>query len=289
MYTLYKHGIPHSLPSNNIMPTPKSKGFIDWKKSKARGIILCDLEPGGYLVDKGIVSAKDLFDWYKKMPEFEKVVFGQFKDRLADHRRQSAKDQKTMPTPINWRKTKARGIILRDLEPGGHLVEMDHVSAEDLFDWYKKMPEFERVVFGQFKDRLADHRKTSGRDREMARRDEEACCKDRELSPRKDRNTRGQLCFDLHPAKHLLRMDVANGVHHLMYPSKLQQTRPAYMEFQSKIFKHRIYQEERRKRFLNFLAEKREKERPTPSLSRSKLDLLGHVVRRKLPCGTHYG
>jgi hypothetical protein len=166
-------------------------------------------------------------------------------------------------------------------------MEMDHVSAEDLFDWYKKMPEFEKVVLGQFKARLADHQRQSGRDREMAKRDDEACRKDRELSPRKARNTRGELIFDLHPAKHLLRMDVANGVHHLMYPKQMQQTRPAYMEFQSKIFKERIYQEERRKRFLNFLAEKREKERPTPSLLRSQVDLLGHVVRRKLARAAH--
>ena len=127
------------------------------------------------------------------------------------------------------------------------------------------------------------------RDHEMARRDEEVCRKDQEISPGKDRNTRGELCFDLHPAKHLLRMDVANGVHKNMSRKELKRTRPAHIQFQSKIFKHQIYQKEHQKRFLNFLVEKREKERPTPSLSQPKVDLLGRVVHRKLACGALYG
>jgi hypothetical protein len=118
----------------------------------------------------------------------------------------------------DWRKSKTRGIILCDLEPSGYLVEMDHVLAEDLFDWYQKMPEFEKVVFKQFKDCLADHRRQSAREHEMARHDEEVCRKDPALSPRKDRNARSELCFDLHPAKHLLQMDIANGVHKRMSP-----------------------------------------------------------------------
>jgi hypothetical protein len=261
------------------MPTqrPKTTGFIDWRGSKARAIILRDLELGGYLVDKDNVTAEDLFIWYKKMPEFEDVIFKQFKARLADHRKQAR-----TKGFIDWRSSKARGIILRDLEPGGYLVEMNHVSAEDLFDWYKKMPEFEEVVLRQFKDRLGDHRKQSAQNNEIARRDEEACQNDRKLFPRKANNPRNDLlCFDLHPAKHLLRMDIAQGVHNHLSPAEFQLKRPAYGQFKYRIFKDRIYQEERRTKFLNFLAEKREKERPTPSLSRPKEDLEAHVLLRK--------
>ena len=149
---------------------PKTTGFIDWRSSKARAILLRDLEPGGYLADKENVLAKDLFIWYKTMAEFEQVIFKQFKDRLAGHRKQLKSKGF-----IDWRRCKARGIILRDLEPGGYMIGMDHVSAEDLFDWYKKMPEFEDVVFQQFKERLADHQKQSAPNREMARHGEEAC------------------------------------------------------------------------------------------------------------------
>ena len=169
------------------------------------------------------------------------------------------------PDWIDWRNSKARGIILGDLEPGGMLVGMDHVSAEEVFDFYKKMPEFVGVVLSQFKIRLADHRKQLAEGREMAKRDAEAFRKDRLLYPRKDRNQRGELVFDLHPAKHLLRMDVENGVHEQLSPKELQKSRPAYQVFKYEIFKHRIYQEVRRKKFLRYLELKREKERPSQS------------------------
>ena len=255
----------------------KTPGFIDWRSSKAWAIILRDLGPGGYLADKEHVLAKDLFIWYKTtMPEFEHVILQQFKDRLAGHRKQLKSK-----VFVDWRCCKARGIILRDLEPGGYMIEMDHVSAEDLFDWYKKMPEFEDVVFQQFKERLADHRKQSAPNREMARRDKEACRKDRGIFPRNTRNSRSELCFDVHPAKKLLQMDVAKGVHKRLTPSKLRRTRPAYMEFKYRIFKHRIYQEERRSKFLNYLEQKREKERPKSSLMRPKEDLQAHVQQKQ--------
>ena len=66
------------------------------------------------------------------------------------------------PGWINWRSCKAKGIILRDLEPGGALDGLDHVSAEDLFGYYKALPEFKDVVFAQFKARLKDHRTQNG-------------------------------------------------------------------------------------------------------------------------------
>jgi hypothetical protein len=65
-------------------------------------------------------------------------------------------------------------------------------------------------------------------------------------------------------------MDIAQGVHNHLSPAEFQLKRPAYGQFKYRIFKDRIYQEERRIKFLNFLAEKREKERPTPSHSRDQ-------------------
>jgi hypothetical protein len=158
---------------------------------------------------------------------------------------------------INWRKSVPRAIILRDLEPGGVLVDMDHLKAESVWKYYKNRPEFCKVVFQQFKDRLAGHRKQASRDRIMARRGDEAVARDRSLIPREPHNQRGELVFDMHPAKHLLRMDVSNGKHKIIGPHELRQSRPAYQLFKLKIFKHRIYQEVRRQKFLHWLELKR--------------------------------
>ena len=65
------------------MPRSKKKGYIDWRNCAARGIILGDLEPGGLLVDLDHVEAEEIFGYYKKMAEFEMVVFGQFKQGMA--------------------------------------------------------------------------------------------------------------------------------------------------------------------------------------------------------------
>ena len=179
---------------------------------------------------------------------------------------------------IDWIKCPARGISLGDLEPGGLLVDLDHVKAEEIFGYYKKMVEFEKVVFGQFKARLSGHRKQVAKPREMAKRDAEAYRKDRLVHPRKDRNPRGEMVFDLHPAKGLLRMDVAKGLHKNLSPSELRNTRPAYKVFKLNIFKGRIYQEVRRQKFLNWLERQRQIERPTPSVPRSKSKFGAHVL-----------
>jgi hypothetical protein len=165
---------------------------------------------------------------------------------------------------INWRNSAARAILLQDLEPGGLLNEMDHVPAEEVFNFYKDSPGFENVTFDQFKDRLSDHRKQALRDRKYAERDAEACRVDRLVHPRQTTNPRGELVFDIHPAKRLLRMDIANGLHKSMSPSELQATRPAYGEFKLRVFKHRIYQEVRRTKFLRWLEIQRNKNIPTP-------------------------
>ena len=160
---------------------------------------------------------------------------------------------------INWRKSVPRAILLQDLEPGGVLVDMDHLKAELVWGYYKNRPEFCKVVFKQFKDRLAGHRKQASRDRSMARMGDEAAARDRDLIPRETHNARGELVFDMHPAKHLLRMDVSNSVHKIIGPEDMQQSRPAYRLFKYKIFKHRIYQEVRRQKFLHYLELKRKK------------------------------
>ena len=87
--------------------------------------------------------------------------------------------------------------------------------------------------------------------------EERALARDRLLYPRQTHNDRGEPLFDLSVAKLLLREDVKANRHVTMKPSEFQRTRTEYMPFKPSIFKHRIYQEVRRKKYLYYLELKR--------------------------------
>ena len=168
---------------------------------------------------------------------------------------------------------------MRDLEPGGLLHNMDVVPAAHLFEFYRKLPEFANVPFDQFKERLRDHRKQSNEAKEFVKRDHKAQQVDRRVHPRKDRNCRGELVFDVHPAKNLLRMDVAKGVHLKLTPMALRKTRPAYMAFKLDVFRDRIYQEVRRVRYYNYL--KLKEEEAKKKLNVAPISPMDELVRRR--------
>ena len=156
----------------------------------------------------------------------------------------------------------ARKMILQDLEPEGILDGRDDLSAFDVWQYYKNLPEFGNVCFNQFQERLTTHRQQAGRDRQLAHRDMKAMLHDREVYKRSGHNSRGEPVFDMSGAKLLLRQDVIDGIHADKTPSDFQRTRPEYMDFKKHIFKQRIYQEVRRKKFLHFLEIKRATETP---------------------------
>jgi hypothetical protein len=109
----------------------------------------------------------------------------------------------------------------------------------------------------QFKERLRDHRKQVGADITRAARELEYLAHDRSLFLRQTENHRGEPVFDLSAAKVFLPADVAEGKHHQLTPSQLQQSRVEYHPFSAKNFKHRIYQEVRRQKFVNYLNQRR--------------------------------
>ena len=150
-------------------------------------------------------------------------------------------------------------MILRDLEPGGMLDGLSNVDAVEAFKIYRQKPEFQGVVFDQFKARLADHLKQAVKGRNMAKRDDLACQHDRKVLPRKNKTAGGGKQFDNHPAKAMLRADMDQGLHIELGPSGLHQSRTIYKEFPYKTFKHHIYQEKRRRKFLRHLELEREK------------------------------
>jgi hypothetical protein len=159
---------------------------------------------------------------------------------------------------IVWQKSQAREILLDDLQSGLLPVNADELSAEEAWDLvYQHMAEFVPVVFSQFKERLRDHRRQVGKNMIRAASESEALVHDRRLFPRSTENQRSEPVFDLSPAKLLLRADVEEGKHNRMTPTELKNSRIEYHIFNANKFKHRIYQEVRRQKFINYLNLKR--------------------------------
>ena len=158
---------------------------------------------------------------------------------------------------IKWKPSEARKVLFKDLQSGTLAVDQADVSAEVAWDFYRHEPAFVTVVYSQFKDQLRDHRKQVGEDMTRAAQESEALVHDRLLFPRQMENHRGEPVFDLSPAKLLLRADVEEGRHLQMTPSELKLSRVEYAPFDARKFKHRIYQEVRRKKFINYLNQRR--------------------------------
>ncbi len=112
---------------------------------------------------------------------------------------------------ISWRGSEARNVLMMNLIDGILPVEAKRVPAEEAWEIYKTMDEFANVVFDQFNERLTDHRKQVGENKIRAAKELDALAHDRCLFPRQPVNHRGELVFDLHPAKLLLRADVKAG------------------------------------------------------------------------------
>jgi hypothetical protein len=71
------------------MLVARPPGWIDWKASSAKQIILDNLENGVLPVDEEECSAEHAWTLiYSKMAEFVPVVFSHFKERVRDHHKQ---------------------------------------------------------------------------------------------------------------------------------------------------------------------------------------------------------
>jgi hypothetical protein len=163
---------------------------------------------------------------------------------------------------VKWRNHPAREVILQDLNFGGWLydeLQDDDLNLAAIFALYNhKHPEiFNEIDFSQFKERMEVYAKKNNERSDRSKREYAWMLHDRQLHPRQLENHRGELVFDLHPAKQLLRADIKAGVHADVVPSIFQLTRAEYKEFDPDIFRQRIYQEERYQKYLNWLEDKR--------------------------------
>jgi hypothetical protein len=239
------------------MVKSNKEGWIDWRTSAAREVIRNDLQPGGILHGRDNLPAKDVWELYRETPQFANVKYSQFRDRLSGHRKQYIAQQTKEPKKLKWIGSAAREIILADLRPPhGVLFGKDDVPLDQLWHFYEKQPGFELVKFEQFRDRLRDHRKQMTANYLLSSREEEILDVDRALHPRQSVNHRGELVFDMLPAQDFLRDDIEHGRHIDKTPSQIQASCPEYRVFKSHIFKFKVYQTIRRRKFLNYLEKK---------------------------------
>lgn len=166
------------------------------------------------------------------------------------------------PDFISWRGSEARCLIIEDVVSGALPLYESECTAEVAWDiLYKDNVAFADVPFAQFKARLRDHRAQVKKSVGRSMHEEKCLMHDRSLFPRKLKNARGELVFDLHPAKDILREDVAAKKHVGIKPEVLWRSHPEYGEFDKDVFRGHLYQEIRRVKFINFLQMRREEEK----------------------------
>ena len=156
---------------------------------------------------------------------------------------------------ISWKGCEAGAIIVLDFQNGELPLTEKEMSAEDAWKFkYSTKIAFKHVPFIQFKKQPIDHRKQVEKDNANLSAALKAFEHDQALFPRRrTHNRKGELVFDVHPAKEKLREDVENKVHKPLSPSEFRLTRPEYQCFTLDVFRDRIYQEIRLQRFYNYL------------------------------------
>lgn len=158
---------------------------------------------------------------------------------------------------VDWKKTKAKKIIMEDLENEVLPSSEEEMSAVECWKIYKQYPEFKGIKFDQFEARLADHREAVDKSKNESFYDEESFRRDRMIRPVKTRNQRGELKFHLSPAYKILLDDVKSNKHKRLTPLCLWYSNTEYQRFDKDKFRQRIYQMERKVKFVFMLELKR--------------------------------
>ena len=187
------------------------------------------------------------------------------KFKMAERKKSTRKPRN--PDWITWRNSEARCLLIEDLINSTLPIEESECPKELVWEIYKEEEAFANVPFDQFKARLRDHYKQVKKDLARSKFEENCLMQDQALFPCGLENFRGELIFDLHPAKDLLWYDIMEKLHVGLKPKDLWRTWAEYQEFELATFRGWIYQEICREKFINYLNMKREEKK---ELSRCK-------------------
>ena len=175
---------------------------------------------------------------------------------------------------VDWATSAAKVVIMSDLKDKVLPAHASVMSAKEAWEKvYMHLVEFHGVDYEQFRENLNNHRRAYRKKREQVAWAKNAIAHDLELHPRKSHNHCGELVFAFSEAKKKLKKDVERRKHKTMKPIDLRNTRPEYKVFTLDKFRQRIYQQERREKFENYLEDKRDekaKERQAHLQNRNK-------------------
>ena len=198
--------------------------------------------------------------------------------RLSDTIDQAtmAEKRKAEEKGINWRNSAARFMILEDLAAEVLPVEEDVCSAEEAWEYYGQLAEFEDVPFSQFEYQLKQHRKQVDDKFMSAMKHWAVLQEDRAKHSKRTTYDNGRRIFRHSAAYKKLHEDVYARRHLSLSPTALWKTKGEYQEWEVEEFRPRIYQMERQWKFVNYLEKKREDEKREKELAKI------HEYRKKV-------
>ena len=154
-----------------------------------------------------------------------------------------------------WATSKAKMLLEKDLLSGS--IPLDAADMEPR-EVYLQRPEFSEIEYTKFRTNLNSLRKSHREAQSLADSDLAALQHDLVLHPIKQTNHRGEPRWEGSDAQRLLRLDMDEGMHYLMgKPQYLWSTRPEYKAYSKTVFRGHIDQEERLRKFINYLEYKR--------------------------------
>ena len=106
--------------------TPKQEGYIDWRRSEAKEVIVEALRKGDIPLDESEMSARQVWEQYRFSPAFvgpPPVIFKQFSERLKDHRKQFKKyTARIRRTSYRQRKRCYRFVVVGSLHVLSYMI-----------------------------------------------------------------------------------------------------------------------------------------------------------------------
>ena len=151
------------------------------------------------------------------------------------------------PPLMPWTECTARTLLRSDLMNGvvplsGYVMNARRVQ--------QTRPEYMAYDLEFFSKRLSTMRANMRQQHSNSHQDSMAYAHDRVMYPTPTHNPNGILRWEGSDAETLLRADVEAGVHNAMTPKQMYLSRPAYQMFTQRQFAGHIYQEIRRRKFV---------------------------------------
>lgn len=148
------------------------------------------------------------------------------------------------PGQVDWRNLSCGDVILNDLKKDFLPLTEEELLAEMAWEHYKNLSEFVKpgVVFEQFKERLANHRKQVAKWIQRVTLDAAAVEQAKAKHPYPTHNHRGRRNFHLSFAEDILRQDVQAKCHEGMSLLEFQRTWTKYGLFTKDHFKDLVKQ-----------------------------------------------